>query len=94
MSDTKQRLSRALLKISQSDIAELWKVCEEEAGRRVNGTRNIPLADFAKVLDHMGVQLVFPEENLALIPKKELSAIRLLAQSSRLLSESDDEAEA
>lgn len=82
MSDTRQRLTTALLRMGQQRLAEIWHCDASEAGRRLNGQRNIPFDDFASALDAMGVELVTPDQNAVTVPRDEWMALRTLARKS------------
>lgn len=82
MTDTRQRLTTALLRLGQGKLADVWDVDASEAGRRLNGQRNIPFNDFAKALDALGIELVTPDQNAVTVPKDELHALRTLARKS------------
>ncbi len=80
MTDTRQRLTTALLRMGQQKLADIWKVDASEAGRRLNGQRNIPFEDFCKALDELGVELVTPDQEAVTVPKNEWTALRTLAK--------------
>jgi hypothetical protein len=80
MTDTRHRLTTALLRLGQRRLAEIWGVDESEAGRRLNGQRNIPFDHFARALDELGIHLITPDEDLVTIPREELDALRVLAK--------------
>ncbi len=82
MSDIKQRLTTALLRMGQQRLAEIWKCDPSEAGRRMNSQRNIPLEDFCKALDALGIDIVTPDQNAVTVPKDEWLALRTLARKS------------
>lgn len=82
MSNTRQRLTTALLRLGQAKLAEIWGVDASEAGRRLNGQRNIPFDDFADALDSLGVQIVTSDQEMAIVPRDELEALRTLARKS------------
>ena len=82
MSDIRQRLTTALLRLGQQRLAEIWKCDASEAGRRLNGQRNIPFDDFAAALDALGIDLATPDQNAVIVPKDEWNALRTLARKS------------
>jgi hypothetical protein len=82
MNDTKQRLTTALLRLGQSKLAEVWGVDASEAGRRLNGQRNIPFDDFSKALDALGIEIATPDQNAVVVPRDEWLALRTLARKS------------
>jgi hypothetical protein len=82
MSDIRQRLTTALLRLGQQRLAEIWKCDTSEAGRRLNGQRNIPFDDFAAALDALGIDLATPDQNAVIVPKDEWNALRTLARKS------------
>jgi hypothetical protein len=82
MSDIRQRLTTALLRLGQQRLAEIWKCDASEAGRRLNGQRNIPFDDFATALDALGIDLATPDQNAVIVPKDEWNALRTLARKS------------
>lgn len=88
MSDTRQRLTTALLRMGQQRLADLWKVDASEAGRRLNGQRNIPFDDFCNALDELGIELVTPDQDAVAVPKSEWMALRTLARKG--LEQDDD----
>lgn len=88
MTDTKQRLTTALLRMGQQRLAEIWKVDESEAGRRLNGQRNIPFDAFCNALDELGVELVTKDQDAVTVPKGEWTALRTLARKG--LEQDDD----
>jgi len=82
MSDTKQRLTTALLRFGQSKLADVWGVDASEAGRRLNGQRNIPFDDFVKALDALEIEFATQDQNAVIVPKDEWIALRTLARKS------------
>lgn len=82
MADTRQRLTTALLRMGQQRLADVWKCDPSEAGRRMNGQRNIPLDDFCSALDALGIDIVTPDQNAVTVPKDEWIALRTLARKS------------
>lgn len=82
MSDTRQRLTTALLRMGQQRLAEIWKCDASEAGRRLNGQRNIPFDDFCSALDALGIDIVTPDQQAVTVPKDEWLALRTLARKS------------
>lgn len=81
-SDTKQRLTTALLRLGQVKLAEIWDVDASEVGRRLNGQRNISLTDFCKAIDALGIELVTPDQNVVSVPREKLNALKVLAGES------------
>lgn len=88
MTDTRQRLTTALLRMGQERLAGIWKVDESEVGRRLNGQRNIPFDHFCKALDELGVELVTPDQDAMVVPKSEWAALRMFARKE--LERDDD----
>mgnify|MGYP001570474927 CR=1 FL=1 len=82
MSDIKQRLTTAFLRMGQQRLADIWKCDPSEAGRRMNGQRNIPLDDFCSALDALGIDIVTPDQGAVTVPKDEWLALRTLARKS------------
>ncbi len=82
MSDTRQRLTTALLRMGQQRLADIWKCDPSEAGRRLNGQRNIPFDDFCAALDALGIDIVTQDQNAVTVPKDEWMALRTLARKS------------
>lgn len=82
MSDTRQRLTTALLRMGQQRLADIWKCDASEAGRRLNGQRNIPFDDFCAALDVLGIEIVTPDQQAVTVPKDEWTALRTLARKS------------
>ena len=82
MSDLKQRLTTGLLRMGQQRLADIWKCDPSEAGRRMNGQRNIPLDDLCTALEAMGIDIVTPDQNAVTVPKDEWLALRTLARKS------------
>ena len=80
--DTKQRLTTALLRLGQVKLAEIWDVDASEVGRRLNGQRNISLADFCCAIDALGIELVTPDQGTVPVTREELNALRVLARKS------------
>ncbi len=78
MSRTQQELTTALLKHGQQELARIWKCDPSEAGRRLNGQRNISLEDFCLALDALGIRLV-TDADMRLIHRDEIQALNLLA---------------
>ena len=78
MSQTKQELTTALLRMGTAELARIWNCDPTEAGRRLNGQRNIPLDDFCAALDALGVRLV-TDPDMRVIHKDEIQALNLLA---------------
>lgn len=82
MSDTRHTLTTALLRLGQVHLAQIWDVDASEAGRRLNGQRNIPFDDFCAALDALGIQVITPDQHKELIDAAELHALRVLAKKS------------
>lgn len=82
MNDIRQRLTTALLRMGQQRLAEIWQVDASEAGRRLNGQRNIPFDDFCKALDALGIEIVTQDQNAVTVPRDEWTALRTLARKS------------
>lgn len=82
MTDTRQRLTTSLLRMGQQRLADIWKCDPSEAGRRLNGQRNIPFDDFCAALDALGIDIVTPDQNAVTVPKDEWLALRTLARKS------------
>jgi len=78
MSQTKQHLTTALLRLGASKLGKVWDCSPQEVSRRINGDRNISLDDFANALDFLGIKLV-DDADVAVIPKDEIRALNLLA---------------
>lgn len=76
---TCQRLTTALLRLGSGLLAELWDCDQSEVSRRLNGQRNIPLADICAALDHLDIRLVTPDEDLVTMPMDEAKALNTLA---------------
>lgn len=87
VSNTKQRLTTALLRYGQVKLAEIWDVDTSEVGRRLNGQRNVSLDDFCKALDGLGMELITPDQNAVPVPKDEWIALRTLARKSLEMDE-------
>lgn len=79
MSETKQELTTALLRHGAGDLAKIWKCDSSEAGRRLNGQRNISLDDFCAALDALGIRLV-TEPDMRVVHADELRSLNTLAR--------------
>jgi len=82
MSETKQRLTTAFLRLGQSKLAEIWEVDSTTAGKRLTEHLNISLSDFCKALDALGIQLVTPDSSMVLIKTEKLHALQILANEA------------
>lgn len=78
MSNTKQRLTTALLKHGRDELGKVWACSTPEVSRRLNEDRNISLTDLCNAMDEVGIQLV-DDDDCVIIRRDELDALNLLA---------------
>lgn len=84
MSHTKQQLETILLKIGNSELANLWDCSPSDVSKKISGSRNISLEDFANMIDSQNLKIIDTKE-ISIIPRDELVALTLFA--NRYLSE-------
>lgn len=79
-SDTLQKLTTALLREGQGELASIWGVDQTTVGRKTNNQLGIKLSEFAEAMDFLLIQVITPDENVELIDRDELQALRTLAK--------------
>ncbi len=91
MRTSKQQIDTALLALGSERLEKLWGVTATEVSRRINGERNIPIADLAAALDEAGAQIVPPHEDVVIVPRRQYEAVRILARESSILRDDGGE---
>lgn len=78
--NTHHRLVTALLRCGEAELARIWGVDKSEVSRRINGQRGIKLPDLASALDVLGFQLVLPTDDVEVVDREMLVALKTLAR--------------
>ena len=86
--ETKLRLATMLLKHGQPRICELLGLSPSEVSRKVNGEAGWTLEQLALVIDDVGAQVIPGDQDIVVVPRSELLALRTLAKKS--LEQDDD----
>lgn len=79
--ETKFRITTALLKRGQVQLAEHLDISASEVSRKINGDAGWTLDQLAKALDFVGAKVV-PDGDMVMLPKAEFDALRTLAKKS------------
>jgi len=86
--DTQLRLATMLLRHGQPRICELLKLSPSEVSRKCNGESGWTIEQLALVIDDVGAQLIPGDEDIMVVKRSEIVALRTLARKS--LEQDDD----
>lgn len=82
VSNDAQKMNLLFLQHDRERLAKVWGVTESEVSRKLSGGTGISFQQFIAALDEIGIQLVWPDEDLVVVERSVHEALKALARKA------------